>query len=655
MRISLFKQGAQAHETRLVEEEVEIRDFEDVAKFIINRPWSPAVFKDRIRSNKNLDYIGLLVLDVDEGCTLDEAKEHFSHYAHIIATTKSHQQEKNGVVCDRFRVILALPDSVHTDKRFKQYWHRAFAAWPFIDPACKDAARFFYPSKDIISVQHGEEFGHHIDLEEEPDFDGPDVEVKQVVGKRGKLSRATLEFIANGAPDGEWHGKLFKAVMDFKEQGYSIDEATERLQKVTGTLDLHDEQTIEDVYANREPKYSPRILRDLPDWPIMVPNKDGIPKPDLAHPDNYRHWMRSQGYSFTSNVFDGLIYLNDKTIEEGQVSQIFLASKEWGFKCGKDFIWDLIQEQAYSNRFNPFKRLIEAAPWDGQDHIGNLFNTLTLQEGADVEQSKAWFTKWFIGIAAKCYSPGAQNFVLTFLGAQGIGKSRWLSRLDGGVGGFGEGAIDPNNKDHELRHLTHIIWHIPELEYTTGKREAGALKDYLTKETISVRPAYARATRVGKSTCSFCASVNNPTFLIDQTGNRRFVTLPLKAIDPNHDVSIQQVYAQAFQLYKDGVPWWLDAADTAALAEVNEEYQQETEIQYLLRNIESGDTPYPAVEVLQIVGIANPTAAQLRELGVVMAKKGIVSKRIGKAQIRHYFCENLRAVNLPTIKSKANN
>ena len=40
--------------------------------------------------------------------SIDKAKEIFKGFKYFICTTKSHQKEKKGLVCDRFRIILPI-------------------------------------------------------------------------------------------------------------------------------------------------------------------------------------------------------------------------------------------------------------------------------------------------------------------------------------------------------------------------------------------------------------------------------------------------------------------------------------------------------------------------------------------------------------------
>jgi hypothetical protein len=74
----------------------------------------------------------------------------------------------------------------------------------------------------------------------------------------GNLSRATQEFISGGAAAGTWNRRLFKAAIDYNEQGYSREQFVEDAEKITGHLDFKDIATIDSAFK-AAPKYSPRV------------------------------------------------------------------------------------------------------------------------------------------------------------------------------------------------------------------------------------------------------------------------------------------------------------------------------------------------------------------------------------------------------------
>jgi len=72
------------------------------------RQISPFEFKGGIKKSENWnnENQNILILDVDDGLSIVEAKDKFKDNMYLIYTTKSHQIEKKGIKCDRFRIIL---------------------------------------------------------------------------------------------------------------------------------------------------------------------------------------------------------------------------------------------------------------------------------------------------------------------------------------------------------------------------------------------------------------------------------------------------------------------------------------------------------------------------------------------------------------------
>lgn len=118
--------------------------------------YSAGTFKDNYRNADNyLNYSDLIILDVDDGKTINEARKIFEPFDYIIATTKSHQKEKNGKICDRFRVILPTENPINLNKTdYSKMMNEVFKDYPFVDKVCKDSSRFYFPSKNSTIITH---------------------------------------------------------------------------------------------------------------------------------------------------------------------------------------------------------------------------------------------------------------------------------------------------------------------------------------------------------------------------------------------------------------------------------------------------------------------------------------------------------------------
>ena len=130
--------------------------FDEIPSWITgeNICYAPVEFKGGKRNNESTQPLSnMIVLDVDDGMTMDYAKELFSDHYAIIAPTRNHGKEKNGAINDRFRVVLLADKYLSTTpdiyKEFMQNIARYYGVK--IDDKCFDKAHLYYsnPSDDI--------------------------------------------------------------------------------------------------------------------------------------------------------------------------------------------------------------------------------------------------------------------------------------------------------------------------------------------------------------------------------------------------------------------------------------------------------------------------------------------------------------------------
>lgn len=118
-----------------------------LGEFITTKVWSPCVWRDGKRKKENFISAHFLVLDFDDvgDETMDELNHSLQDHKRIIATTKSHQIEKKGVVCDRFRLILPFDRPITNLYEYEYNMELAIKKWWWADKNAVDAARFFFP------------------------------------------------------------------------------------------------------------------------------------------------------------------------------------------------------------------------------------------------------------------------------------------------------------------------------------------------------------------------------------------------------------------------------------------------------------------------------------------------------------------------------
>jgi len=116
------------------------------------RQYSPFTFANATKKSENWSNINqnLIILDVDDGMSIAGAKEMFKDYKYFICTTKSHQQNKKGVTCDRFRVFLYSTNIPIGDDYFI-FTKELETTYPFIDKQVNTKTGAFLAYKDCES------------------------------------------------------------------------------------------------------------------------------------------------------------------------------------------------------------------------------------------------------------------------------------------------------------------------------------------------------------------------------------------------------------------------------------------------------------------------------------------------------------------------
>jgi putative DNA primase/helicase len=217
---------------------------------------------------------------------------------------------------------------------------------------------------------------------------------------------------------------------------------------------------------------------------------------------------------------------------------------------------------AKANCYHPLGDAIRATVWDQRDRWAEIMQTIHLARGQDPELLGTLLRRWFLqavrGWTLQSDETAQLGGVLVFVGPQFRGKSKWFKRL---AAGARDGVIAPHVKDTLLQALAAPIFEMSELEGTFRKSDIAALKAFITQETDVIRAPYAPKADEWPRQTVFGASVNDTSFLVDPTGNRRFWCLEVERLEHEHQVDIMQLYAQAWAELQGGEQWWLTDAE----------------------------------------------------------------------------------------------
>lgn len=221
--------------------------------------------------------------------------------------------------------------------------------------------------------------------------------------------------------------------------------------------------------------------------------------------------------------------------------------------------------------------------------------------------------------------------VLIFKGAQGLGKSRFQSRLipEALKNYFYSGSLNPDSKDSVIQLSESICCMLDELD-SLSKYKESALKEMITKADIRVRRPYARYAVKMVRHASLCGSVNHEAVLHDPSGSRRYLIHSVTQINYQHDIPMDKVYAQALHLFNSGFKYWFDGKDIEMINEENKRYENQTiEEELLLKyfnKMSKEDMEASRMRATEILELAyqnklpsNAHAAKIR-MGIALSK-----------------------------------
>ena len=218
---------------------------------------------------------------------------------------------------------------------------------------------------------------------------------------------------------------------------------------------------------------------------------------------------------------------------------------------------DALQIYFQNHKVNPLIEILEKLEWDGKPRVEQFLHDVMKAEDSDYIRECSRLI--FAGGVHRAYEPGCKfDDMIVLIGGQSAGKStivRWLN-LDDVF--FREIKTIAGKEGIEA---IRGVWigEVAELMAMTRVKEAEAVKAYITSQEDSYRPPYGKHVQTIPRRCMFVGTTNNPQFLTDKTGNRRFYPVKVQSfaykLYDNEELIkdyIRQAWAEAVHLYKEG-------------------------------------------------------------------------------------------------------
>ena len=223
--------------------------------------------------------------------------------------------------------------------------------------------------------------------------------------------------------------------------------------------------------------------------------------------------------------------------------------------------------------YNPVLDILNTLKWDGVDRCENFLHQWAKAD--DTPYVRECSRLIFAGGIWRIMEPGCKmDDVVVLIGSQGCGKSSLIRFLALQDDYFGEiKTIEGSQATEQL--AGKWILEIPELAAFTKQKEVEGVKAFITRQKDSYRKPYDRNVDDRKRYCVFVGSTNNPSFLTDLTGNRRFYPVYVKS--DGYEVYkqekeirqyIEQCWAEALVKFRRG------EMPNYAIEDLREEYKK---------------------------------------------------------------------------------
>lgn len=221
-----------------------------------------------------------------------------------------------------------------------------------------------------------------------------------------------------------------------------------------------------------------------------------------------------------------------------------------------------VTKVADDRSYHPIRQYFESLPeWDGVKRVDTLF--VDYLGADDNEYIRAVCRKTLCAAYMRVYYPGIKfDFLPVFNGAQGIGKSTFISNL--GMEWFSDSLTLSDMNDKTAAEKLQGYW-IHEIGELAGMKKADLdkVKAFVSRCDDKYRASFGRRVTPHPRQCVFFGTTNSENgYLRDITGNRRFWNVKVtgdgkyKPWDMTKEL-IDQIWAEVVVIAKEGEKLYL--------------------------------------------------------------------------------------------------
>jgi predicted P-loop ATPase len=243
-------------------------------------------------------------------------------------------------------------------------------------------------------------------------------------------------------------------------------------------------------------------------------------------------------------------------------SNIFsILQNDYGLNSRQDY-YDAIKNVSMRHKFHPVRNFFESLEWNGkEDNIRKLLPDYLGVPYEDEYSFEVMKLQLLAGIN-RVFHPGCKYDTQVILqGRQGLGKSMFCRRLSPHDEWYTD-SLDGLDGDKAAQLLLGtFICEFGELTSLAKTSSTDAVKRFLSAQSDKMRLPYEKRAEIFPRQCIFFGTTNRSDYLMDETGNRRFLIIQVGQNEPTKSLfsdeakeDFSQAWAEAYYIFRTQNP-----------------------------------------------------------------------------------------------------